>query len=80
MTKITQKQADIMQMNTAELLIDSVERNLFEVAIQFCVDKEFVLSPFRDSQEKRLHFKDRSFINFTAEKQFASHGRITNTY
>ena len=80
MTKITQKQADVMQMNTAELLIDSVERNLFEVAIQLCVDRESVLSPFRDSMENQLTFKDRSFINFTAEKQFASHGYITNTY
>ena len=80
MSKITQKQADIMGMNTAELLIESVDSNLFDISVQLCIDREFVLSPFRDSQEERLHFKDRSFINFTVDKKFASQGRITNTY
>ena len=80
MSKITQKQADIMGMNTAELLLESVTSNLFRVAIQLCIERELVLSPFRDSQEKRLHFKDRSFINFTENEEVASHGRTTNTY
>jgi len=67
-------------MKTAELLIESVSKNLFEVAMELCVAREFVPSPIEDGLELQVLFKDRSFINFTAENQFASHGYITNTY
>lgn len=80
MTKITQKQADIMRMNTAELLIESVTSNLFRVAMQLCIEREFIPSPIYDGLELQILFKDKSFINFDRNKKIISHGYITNTY
>ena len=54
MNEITQKQADIMRMNTAELLIESVTSNLFRVAMQLCIEREFIPSPIYDGEFTRF--------------------------
>jgi hypothetical protein len=67
-------------MKTAELLIDSVSKNLFEVAMELCVAREFVPSPIEDGLELQVLFKDKSFINFDRNEKIISHGYMTNTY